>query len=620
MKKFPLAMLMSCLFVAIAVPAGAQARSLYFGINANSADAVSPSDVQDDVLETGAQRLREDVPWNEIEPVDDEWEWAGIDELFADAAERGMTILPVLYEPPCWAVPKETDPKECWQTYPTSNAEYAEYVAQVAGRYGPGGDFWEENPELDKDLASTHFEIWNEPYLCQFTNDEVDPAKYAGLYKAAVIAGREANPDSRYLIESTVDYKTCGKSPTFGPWTEDVVEAEPTIGSYVDALAIHPYPGSHHPWYEPENGTDSAFLNTEIEYERWREEGINKPVWITEIGYSSCDDGVDRCVPGATQAAREEQKAQWLEDIFDLLAESEFAYVHAVYLYNLRQWTPPSKPNGNFSDWLGILDFEGEKLPAWTTYANAVSEFDGLPVPNSVITGYSVEGSTATFSFTANDETSSFDCKLDAGAWTPCTSPKKYTGVSTGQHEFAVRAGNVEATESIPADLGWGRRAPGTLADDAGTGTLTWSNVGNAKSSDGFYATVEKSSGTATAHYLRATNFGFSVPGGETIVGIQATVERSESTANSGEVTDARVRIVKGGSIKSTEDKSTGAKWPLTDTFVPFGGKGDLWGNTWTTSDINNSGFGVAISPVVKGVGGVRKAQVDEIELTVFWD
>jgi len=620
MIKLPLVALLMCFFVAIVAPVDAQARTLYFGVNANSAAAGKPGDVQDEVLETGARRLREDLPWSEVEPVEGVWEWAGIDDLFAEAAERGMTILPVLFEPPCWAVPVETEPGDCWQTYPTSNARYAEYVGRVAARYGPGGDFWEENSGLDSALASTHFEIWNEPYLCQFTNDEVDPAKYAALYKAAVIAGRSANPASRYLIESTVDYKTCGESPTFGPWAEDVVEAQPTIGSYVDALSVHPYPGSHDPWYEPENGTDSAFLNTEVEYRRWREQGINKPVWITEIGYSSCDDGADRCVPGATQAAREEQKAQWLEDLIDLLAESEFAYVHAVYLYNLRQWTPPSEPNDDFSGWLGILDFEGKKLPAWTVFANEVSEFDGAPIPNSAITGYSVEGATSTFSFTANDETSTFDCKLDAGAWTSCTSPKKYTGVSTGQHEFAVRASNVEATESIPADIGWGRRAPGTVADDAGTGTLTWSNVGNAKSSDGFYATVEKSSGTATAHYLKATNFGFSVPGGETIVGIQATVERSESTANSGEVTDARVRIVKGGSIKATEDKSVATKWPLADTFVPFGGPGDLWGNTWTTPDINNSGFGVAISPVVKGIGGVRKAQVDQIELTVFYD
>ena len=86
-----------------------------------------------------------------------------------------------------------------------------------------------------------------------------------------------------------------------------------------------------------------------------------------------------------------------------------------------------------------------------SSFATGVEEFDGTLVPNSTITGYSVKGSTATFSFVANDETSTFECKRDAGAWGACTSEKEYTGLTTGNHEFAVRASNAEATESIPA-------------------------------------------------------------------------------------------------------------------------------------------------------------------------
>jgi hypothetical protein len=617
MRRVPFALLFLLLCL-LAAAATSQARSLYFGINANTEAWGDPGEEQDRVLETGAHWLREDLNWEEVEPADDEWNWTNPDELYERAAERGMRILPVLYGSPCWAVPVKTDPEDCWDTYPVANAEYAEFVAHAAARYGPGGDFWEENPELDDALASRRFELWNEPYYAEFSNDDVDPAHYAHLYKAAVAAGREANPASRYLIESTVDATLPG-GESWAHWAEAIVEAEPTIGSYIDGIAVHPYPGSHDPDYEPENGTDNSFKNTDLNYQRWREEGINKPVWITEVGYSSCDDGADRCVPGATQTAREEQKADWLRDLFDELGEDRYAFVHAVFLYNLRQWENAEEPNGSFSTWLGILNPETEPLRAWGSYATAVEEYDGVPVPNSTITGYSVEGSDASFSFTVNDATASPECKLDGGAWTACASPKKYTGVSTGSHGFAVRATNGEATEGHPAEIGWARRAPGTVADDAGTGTLTWSNVGNAKSADNFYATAEVSKSMGTAHYLKATNFGFSVPGGETILGIQASIERSESTAGTGEVTDSRIRIVKAGSIKSTVDKSTGAKWPSVDKVIHFGGGGDLWGNAWTTSDINSSGFGVALSPVVKGVGGSRKAQVDEIEMTVFW-
>lgn len=603
--------------------ATAQARDLYVGINANTRAWGDPGEEQDLVAETGAHWLREDLEWNGIEPVKGEFDWSGSDELFEDAAERGMELLPVLDSPPCWAVPEETNPADCERTWPEEDGTFAYFTARAVERYGPSGDFWDAHPLLDNDLAPRYWEIWNEPYYEYFTNDEVDPARYASLYKAAVIAGSEANGGTDYLIESTVDARV---DPSIDPdefvnWPEALVEAEPTLGSYVDGIAVHPYPESHDPTYEPENGTDASFRNTDINYERWREEGVNKPVWITEVGYSACADGADDCVPGETQAEREEQKAEWLADVFDELGENRYAFVHAVFLYNFRQFGDASEPTSDKEEWFGIVDEEGSHLPAWASFAAAVEEFDGTPVPNSTITAYSVKGSSASFSFDANDETSSFECQRDGGAWSACTSPKEYTGLTTGSHEFVVRASNSEATESIPADIGWARRAPGTVADDNGVGTLTWSNAGNAKSSDGFYATVEVPKGTtATAHYLKATNFGYSVPGGETIVGIQASIERSESTGSTGEVSDSRIRIVKGGSIKSTVDKSTGAKWPTVDTVTHFGGEGDLWGQSWTTSDINASGFGVAISPLVKGIGGARKAQVDEIEVTVFWD
>lgn len=624
MRKVALAATALCALLAIALPAVAQAHHFYLGINANTRAWGTPGEEQENVVETGSHRIREDLEWSEIEPATGTLNWESTDMLYTEAAERGISILPVVDSPPCWAVPEETSPWDCWQTWPENDEEFAYFVARAVERYGPGGDFWEENPELDGALAPRYWEVWNEPYYPGFTNDEVDPARYATLYKTVVAAAREANPEARFLIESTVDatVHTWVDPKGWVHWAEAMVEAVPTLGNYVDGIAIHPYPEHQEPDYEPENGTDAAFKNTDLNRERWLELGVNKPIWITEIGYTSCNDGAEgRCVDGANQAAREAVKAEWLTQIFDELGGSEYPYVHAVYLYNLREWGDPEAPSSNPEDFYGILDGEGNKLPAWTSFADAVEEYDGVPTPNSTITGYSVEGLNAEFSFHADDPTSTFECQIDSGEWSACSSPKKYTGLFTGSHEFVVRAGNAEATENIPADMGWARRPPSTVAEDSGTGTLTWANVGNAKSSDGFYSTAEVTKkGTSTAHYLKATNFGYSVPGGETIVGIQASIERSKAGSGSGEVKDARVRIVKAGTVQSAVDKSTGAKWPTTDTVTRFGGEGDLWGQSWSASDINNSGFGVAISPTLASSNGTIKAQVDEIELTVFWD
>jgi polysaccharide biosynthesis protein PslG len=417
-----------CLALLVGVlPGAAEARPLYFGINANTRAWSSPGEEQSRVAETGVRRLREDLEWEKVEPSEGKWEWTKTDAVYQAAAERNMSILPVLDNPPCWGVPKETDPGDCWQTYPVSTATYADFVAHAAARYGPGGDFWKEHPGLNEGLAPRYFEIWNEPYFPSFTNGDVDPAKYGALYKAAVIAGRKANSSTRYLVESAVDVPN-PKGEGWVNWAAYMAEAEPEIGKYIDGVAVHPYADNHDPDYEPENGTDSSFKNTDVIYEDWRKQGINKPIWITEVGYSACDDGADRCVPGETQAEREEQKAEWLTDLFNELGEDRYAFVHAVYLYNFREWE--EEPNEDFGEWYGIYH-SGEHLPAWQSFATAVKEYDGVPTPNTTITGHTIKKNvSATFTFTVNDQTSSLDCQLDEGSWTPCTSPTGYIHLS----------------------------------------------------------------------------------------------------------------------------------------------------------------------------------------------
>ena len=52
-----------------------------------------------------------------------------------------------------------------------------------------------------------------------------------------------------------------------------------------------------------------------------------------------------------------------------------------------------------------------------------------------------VTGSTATLTFSSTAaDLASFECCLDAGAYTTCTSPKDYSSVGDGSHTVAVRA------------------------------------------------------------------------------------------------------------------------------------------------------------------------------------
>jgi hypothetical protein len=156
----------------------------------------------------------------------------------------------------------------------------------------------------------------------------------------------------------------------------------------------------------------------------------------------------------------------------------------------------------------------------------------------------------------------------------------------------------------------------GTVADDSSVGTVAWSNPTNAQgAADTVYATIAVN-GPMTGHYLKATNFGFTIPSGATINGVVVEFRRSDSN---GILTDGTIKLVKGGVVSGT-NKSAGATWPTSDTWNSFGGTTDLWGLTLTDTDINSSTFGVVLSPTISGLtSGFTPAQVDAIRITVYY-
>src|SRR5207248_205034 len=97
---------------------------------------------------------------------------------------------------------------------------------------------------------------------------------------------------------------------------------------------------------------------------------------------------------------------------------------------------------------------------------DSTTSTDTIPPDTSITAGPSgtVTSDSATFSFTATEAGSSFQCRLDGAAFSQCTSPTSYSGLAGGSHTFDVRAidpaGNVDPT---PATRTW------TVAVTAGT-------------------------------------------------------------------------------------------------------------------------------------------------------
>jgi len=62
---------------------------------------------------------------------------------------------------------------------------------------------------------------------------------------------------------------------------------------------------------------------------------------------------------------------------------------------------------------------------------------------------------TAGLTFSANRAMSSYECKLDAGAWASCLSPTSYLGLGDGGHQFSVRGLDTLANPSNTAVYDW---------------------------------------------------------------------------------------------------------------------------------------------------------------------
>lgn len=130
-----------------------------------------------------------------------------------------------------------------------------------------------------------------------------------------------------------------------------------------------------------------------------------------------------------------------------------------------------------------------------------------------------------------------------------------------------------------------GPNSASVTADNAAVGTVAWGNTGSAT---GATISISTIGGATPGHYLNFTHLGFSLPSTASIVAIEAMISLSISA---GSATDYSVKIIKGGSVVGTEH----AGGSLGGTYGDL--TSDLWGVSWLYSDINATGFGVAISP-----------------------
>ncbi len=68
----------------------------------------------------------------------------------------------------------------------------------------------------------------------------------------------------------------------------------------------------------------------------------------------------------------------------------------------------------------------------------------------------STAATAASFTFSSSESGSNFACQIDTGSWGSCGSPKSYSGLAVGAHDFSVRATDAAGnTDASPATRSW---------------------------------------------------------------------------------------------------------------------------------------------------------------------
>lgn len=93
------------------------------------------------------------------------------------------------------------------------------------------------------------------------------------------------------------------------------------------------------------------------------------------------------------------------------------------------EMSPPLLPEDNG---------ETEGLPTPSGFVPHVPPWDGPPWTRIVKARVRQRPHSATFVFASSATGASFRCRLDAGRWSPCVSPRVYRGVPPGAHAFEV--------------------------------------------------------------------------------------------------------------------------------------------------------------------------------------
>jgi hypothetical protein len=160
-------------------------------------DPVNLPQVLDKMVSTGVESLRVAFSWAAAQPDENgPINFAPTDKIVGLAAQRDLTVLPVVLYAPDWdasAHPPGTFPA------PARDAPYAAFIKALVRRYGPRGSFWTQHRGTPK-RPIRMWQIWNEPNFASLWPIRPFAPSYVRLVHAAHVAIKQVDPGAKVVL------------------------------------------------------------------------------------------------------------------------------------------------------------------------------------------------------------------------------------------------------------------------------------------------------------------------------------------------------------------------------------------------------------------------------------
>lgn len=298
----------------------------------------------------GVEWIREDFDWGATEPQNNQFKWSRLDNLMAAASRNHLNVLGIIDYSAPWA---SSDPSGAGNPhYPPSNLdEYASYAGEIAKRYGQNGSFWASRPDLTyRSLKAV--ELWNEPWGYWFWKSGPDPVRYADMAKRAATQIKAVAPDLEVLIPG--DLLQVRKDGALVGWIDKVMLAQPALTGLVDAYSVHayPYPFTLGP-YDKRADPRWDFQRVKVVDDTMKALGKQKPIWITEVGWSTAQSNSD--------SVSEAKQAEFVRGAI-VSGLDDYAAVERVFIYT---WDRDNEVVGDREGNFGLRRKNGSAKPAW---------------------------------------------------------------------------------------------------------------------------------------------------------------------------------------------------------------------------------------------------------------